>query len=53
MCDGEPLATALAARGKDFTSPFGFHPFAKTVRALSLQAFGLIDSLHNDSLSLR
>lgn len=49
----EPLATALAACGKDFASAFGFHAFTKTVRALSLQAFGLIDSLHNDSLSLR
>jgi len=52
VCDGEPLATALAASGKHLASAFGFHPFTKTVRALSLQAFGLIDSLHDNSLSL-
>ena len=50
MTDGQVLAPAQAARGKDFASAFGLHALAKTVRARAFQAFGLIDSLHCNSL---
>lgn len=46
------LAPFGAARGNHFASAFGLHTIAETVRALSLEAFGLIRSFHLDSLIL-
>lgn len=48
----ELLAALGAARGNYFASAFGLHTVAKTVRALSLEALGLIDSFHGNSFML-
>ena len=53
MSDGEILAPAQAAGGKDFASAFGLHALAETVRARAFQSFGLVDSLHCNSLCLK
>lgn len=54
MSDGEVLASAQAARGKDFAPAFGLHALAETVRARAFQSLGLVDSLdHKTLLSLK
>lgn len=51
---GEALASALAAGGDDFASPFGLHTLEETVRARAFFSFGLIYSLdHDNSLCLK
>lgn len=53
MPHSEALASAQTARGKNFASALGLHALAETVRTRAFFPFGLIYSLHNNSLCLK